>query len=156
MTPPMERNGHSPLADQPIGDLLSRFAEDSSTLVGQEIALAKAEIARQVGRAATVASFFGGAVALALAALGALTAAAVLGLSLVVDAWLAALIVGGGLLVLAAAAALTAKERLEDVARLPTEAVEGIQEDAAEVAEGIREGREDARREREVEEVRNG
>lgn len=155
MLPPRS-NGHR-LADRPIGELLSRFIEDMSHLVAQEIQLAKAEVGRQVRRAATGAAMFGGALVLALAGIGGLTAAAILGLTEVVDAWLAALIVGGALVVLAIAAGLTGTELMEDVAPpVPDEAVEGVREDVATVADGLEEGRDEARREREMEEALNG
>lgn len=80
--------------DRPLSSLLNELTQATASLFRQEIRLARAELtdkARQAGRGA--AEIAVGAVIL-LVALGALTAAAILGLALVVEPWLAALIVG--------------------------------------------------------------
>lgn len=70
-------------------------------------------------------------------ALGAFIASAILGLSLVLDAWLAALIVGAGLLVVAGLVGLMGKKRVaEAVPPVPTEAIEGVKQDIAVLKKG--------------------
>ena len=80
--------------DRPLSSLFSELTQETASLFRQEIRLARAELtdkAHQAGRGA--AEIAAGAVIL-LVALGALAAAAILGLALVVEPWLAALIVG--------------------------------------------------------------
>ena len=81
--------------ERPIGDLLGDLASQVSTLVRQEIELARTEIAsnlKQVGRGAGLTGLGG---VLVHAGLLALLASAVLGLVQAgLDPWIAALIVG--------------------------------------------------------------
>jgi hypothetical protein len=79
--------------ESPAG-LLRRLVDELTTLVRQELALATSEITRSIGaaRAGITAIASGGAVL--FAGFLVLLAAAVLGLAEVMEAWLAALIVG--------------------------------------------------------------
>jgi hypothetical protein len=92
--------------DRPVGELVRDLSQQTTDLVRQEVELAKAELAVKARSAGIGAGMFGGAGVLGFYALGALTAAAILGLAQVVDGWLAALIVavlygaGAGLLAL--------------------------------------------------------
>jgi uncharacterized membrane protein YqjE len=149
-------NGHR-LAQRPVSELLSRFADDTSTLLGQEVELAKAEIRHEVKKATTGAAMFGGAIALAMAGLGALTATAILALSEGMPAWLAALIVAVVLLAVGGVAAMMGKKRVQDISPpVPDRALEGVRADVTTVTEGLGEGRDEARREREAEEALRG
>jgi hypothetical protein len=83
-----------PNAERPIADLFADLARETSTLVRQEVQLAKLEMshkAKQAGRSAVLAGAGG---ALAYAGLLALVAAAIVGLAAVIPLWLSALIVG--------------------------------------------------------------
>lgn len=83
--------------ERPLTTLFSELTQETISLFRKEIQLARSELtdkARQAGRGA--AEIAAGAVLL-LVALGALAAAAILGLAQVMQPWLAALIVGGGL-----------------------------------------------------------
>jgi membrane protein len=125
-----------------MGDLLSSFVQESTTLVSQEMELARAEIGEQVTRAGKGASLFAAAAVLALAGLGALTACAVVALALAMDTWIAALIVGGALLLLAGALALMGRARLKAVAPpVPERALRGVRRDIEAVQEGVQSGR---------------
>lgn len=80
-------------AESPAG-LLRRLVDELTTLVRQEIALATSEMTRSLGEARTgVASVATGGAVL-FAGILVLLAAAVLALAEVMEAWLAALIVG--------------------------------------------------------------
>ncbi|MCR6631080.1 MAG: phage holin family protein [Magnetospirillum sp.] len=82
------------ISDRPLTSLFNKLTQDTASLFHQEIRLARAELsdkARQAGRGATEIAIGG---VLLLLALGALTAAGILALALVVQPWLAALIVG--------------------------------------------------------------
>ena len=71
-----------------------------------------------------------GAGVVALYAVGALTAAAILGLAIVLDAWLAALIVGVAYLAVAGILALTGKKKVEQATPpVPEQAIESSKED---------------------------
>jgi uncharacterized membrane protein YqjE len=81
------------LRDWSIGELLKHLSEQTTRLVHQELELAKAELQQKGKEAGAGAGMFGGAGALGLAALGALTACFILALNAIMPAWLAALIV---------------------------------------------------------------
>ena len=81
------------LRDRSLGDLLKQLSQETTQLVHQELELAKAELQEKGKQAGAGAGMFGGAGALGLAALGALTAFFILALDLIMPAWLAALIV---------------------------------------------------------------
>jgi uncharacterized membrane protein YqjE len=119
------------LNEQPIGELLKQLANETTTLVRQELDLAKAEM-REKGRIAGPAvGMIGVAAAVALIAAGALTAFLILALDGVMPNWLAALIVA---LVYGATAALLylrGKERVEAVGSpAPRQTIETLKEDA--------------------------
>ena len=81
------------LRERSLGELLKQLSQETTRLVHQELELAKAELTQKGKQAGTGAGMFGGAGALGLAALGALTACFILALDVVMPAWLAALIV---------------------------------------------------------------
>jgi len=117
------------LREQSLGSLLKGIGEDSSLLMRQEIALAKAELGE---KAAQVGKGIGLGVAAAiilLAALGAGTAAAIAGLDVVIPLWAAALAVMGAEIVLAALLGLIAKSRLTKATPVaPERAVQNLKE----------------------------
>jgi Putative Actinobacterial Holin-X, holin superfamily III len=85
---------HDVSADESLGDLTRRVSEAVSRLIRKEAELARAELAAKVRGVAVGAGLGVGAAILGLAAVGAITAAAVLALATTLAAWLAALIVG--------------------------------------------------------------
>jgi hypothetical protein len=116
--------------DRSTSDLLRELSQQTGDLVRKEMELAKAEL-REKGKAAGIAGgMFGGAGVIALYGVGALTAAAILGLAIVLDAWLAALLVGVGYLAVAGILALTGKKNLEQATPpVPEQAIESSKED---------------------------
>ncbi|VXC52087.1 phage holin family protein [Aeromicrobium sp. 9AM] len=118
------------------GQLIAQATEDVSTLIRNEIQLAKKDLAASGKRLGVGAGLFGVAGTLALYGLGALVAAGILGIAEALDAWLAALIVGGGLFVLAGLAALIGKMRVSKVAEAPRERVESVKADVAAARHG--------------------
>jgi hypothetical protein len=88
---------HHPEPEQlrqlPVGELVKQLAEETSTLVRQEIELARAEMTTKAKRASIGLGELGGAGIVALYALGALTACVIAALALAVPVWAAALIV---------------------------------------------------------------
>ncbi len=76
-----------------IGDLISALSEKLSSLIRNEIALAKAEVAEKAKHAGIGIGLFGAAAVLAFWGTGVLIATIVLGIAEGLPAWLAALIV---------------------------------------------------------------
>lgn len=126
----------APKDDASTGALIAQATEDISTLIRTEIALAKDDIAQSGKRVGIGVGLFGVAGTFALYGLGALVAAAVLGLANPVDPWLAALIVAGSLFVVAGIAALVGKSNVSKVVQVPGERIESVQADVAVVKEG--------------------
>jgi uncharacterized membrane protein YqjE len=119
-----------PEASASTGELLSRLSNEVSTLVRDELRLAQVEATSKAKQAGIGAGMFGAAGILALYGLGVVIATAILALAVVVDAWLAALIVGAVLLAIAGATALVGKKRVQDAgAPVPTQAVENVKAD---------------------------
>ena len=79
--------------ERTLGQLVSDASRDVSELVRYEIALARAEVQRDVKRGIAAGGLFGAAAVLALYATVALMIAAGLGLALVMPAWLAFIVV---------------------------------------------------------------
>src|SRR4051794_11098159 len=99
-------------ADQSTSELVQRASEQISRLVRDELALAKAELAEKGKHAGVGVGLFGGGGAVALYGLGALIAAAILGLANAVPAWLSALIVAVVLFAVAGALALIGRKQV--------------------------------------------
>ncbi len=116
--------------DRPVGELLRELSEQTSTLVRQELELAKLELTQKGKRAGIGVGMFGGAGALGVYALGALTAAVILLLATAMTGWLAALIVAAGYGVVAGGLALVGKTQVtQAVPPVPEQATESVKED---------------------------
>jgi membrane protein len=118
------------IADASIGELLKRLSSDGSHLVQQEIQLAKTELQESAARAGKAAGKIGTAVVLALPGMMAITAAAVIGLGILINSyWVSALIVGAVILVVAG---ILAKGAISGLKKgfAPKETVQTVREDA--------------------------
>ena len=125
-----EAQGTGNLREQPIGDLLKQLSQETTTLVRQELALAKAEMAEKGKKAGKGAGMFGGAGVVGFLALGALTAALILALDTGMKAWLAALIVGLVYAAVAGVLALTGKKEVQQATPpVPEQTVDSVKED---------------------------
>jgi hypothetical protein len=125
-----------------ISELMRRLTEQSAQLAQKEIELAKAEMAVKGKRLGIGAGAFSAAGLIALFALGAVTAAAILGLATSLEDWLAALIVAGVYLLVAGALALLGRSRVQAAAPpVPTQAAESVQEDVEWTKKKAKEGR---------------
>lgn len=112
------------------GELISRLTEELKTLVRDEMRLAQIEVSSKAKRAGVGAGIIGAGGLLALYGLGVLIAAIVLALALVMDAWLAALIVAVVIFVIAGIAALMGKNRVQEAgAPVPQATVESVKAD---------------------------
>lgn len=117
-------------SDASLADLVRQLSEQTSRLARQEVELAKTELGAKGKQAGIGAGMFGGAGALGFYTLGALVAAAVLGLATAVAAWLAALIVAAVLAAVAGVLALQGRRRVQRAAPpVPEQAAESVKED---------------------------
>jgi uncharacterized membrane protein YqjE len=118
------------LRDRPIGELLKELSNQTTTLVRQELELAKAEMAEKGKQAGLGAGMFGGAGLFGLLALGALTTCLIAALATGVDLWLAALIVALVYAAIAGVLALAGKKKTQEAAPpAPEQAIESTKED---------------------------
>ena len=116
--------------DKPLGELVQDLSRQTSTLIRQEMRLAQAELTEKGRHASKGAGMFGGAGLVALYGVGALVAAAVLGLATVLEPWIAAAAIGLGLLLVAGILALTGKKELDEAGPpMPEQAIESVQRD---------------------------
>jgi hypothetical protein len=98
----------------PTGELVKQLAEETATLVRQEIALARAEVTTKSRRAGIGLGELGGAGLAALFALGALTTCFIAALDLLLPLWAAALVVAVVYGAVAAGLALTGRRQLQE------------------------------------------
>jgi uncharacterized membrane protein YqjE len=118
------------LRDRSLGELLKQLSQETTQLVHQELELAKAELQQKGKQAGAGAGMFGGAGALGLAALGALTACFILLLDLVMPAWLAALIVAVVYGIIAFVLVKRGQAKLKQAAPpVPEQTIETVKED---------------------------
>src|SRR5947209_10183133 len=110
-----------------MAELVKQLSEQTSRLARQEVELAKAELAVKGKRAGIGAGMFGGAGVFGFYTLGALVAAAILGLATAVAAWLAALIVALALGAIAGLLALQGKSKVKQATPpVPQQATESV------------------------------
>ena len=118
------------LRERPIGELLKQLSQETTTLVRQELDLAKAEVSEKGKKAGAGAGMFGGAGVSALLGLGSLTAALIAALDTAMPTWLAALIVGVVWLGVAGVLAMTGKNKVQEATPpVPEQATESVKED---------------------------
>jgi Flp pilus assembly protein TadB len=118
------------LRDRSLGELLKQLSEETTRLVHQELELAKAELTQKGRQAGMGAGLFGGAGALGLAALGALTACFILALNAIMPAWLAALIVAVVYGIIAFVLVKQGQARMKRaVPPVPEQTIETVKED---------------------------
>ena len=127
---------------QPVGQLVSQLSEQVSTLVRDELTLARIEMVEKGKRAGTGAGLLGGAGVIALYGVGAMFVTIGALLALVMPVWLAALIVTVALFAVAGIAALIGKNQVKQA--LPPEpeaAMASGKRDVEAVKSAFQEGR---------------
>ena len=135
-------NSHGDLKDRPVGELLKELSDHTTTLVKQEIALAKAELAQKGKRAGAGAGMFGGAGLFGVFAFAALTTVLIVVLDSAMTLWLAALIVAVVYAAVAAVLAQNGKKQMEKVGPpVPEQAVDSVKEDVQWAKTRARSGR---------------
>jgi uncharacterized membrane protein YqjE len=117
------------LRERPTGELVKDLSTQVSTLVRQELELAKVELSAKGKEAGIGAGLLGAGGVLALFGIGALTAAAILALDTAMAGWLAAVIVGVAWLVIGGVLALVGKARARRAVPPVPQTLETVKED---------------------------
>jgi uncharacterized membrane protein YqjE len=119
------------LRDRPTGELLKELSDQTTTLVKQEVDLAKAELAEKAGQAGKGAGMFGGAGLFGWGAFATLTVCVIALLATAVDhVWLAALIVTVVYAAVAGVLAMTGKQKVKQATPpVPEQARDSVKED---------------------------
>jgi hypothetical protein len=124
--------------ERSLGDLFSDLSRETTTLVRQEVQLAKAELTQSATEAARGIGMLVAGGAVAYAGLLFLLLAIVFGLIEVGwDAWVSALVVGLVVVAVGAVLVLRARESLKPANLAPQKTVETLKEDAAWAKEQI-------------------
>jgi Flp pilus assembly protein TadB len=122
-----------PAGDASIGELMSQLSSQTSRLVRDEIRLAQKEFQESAKHAGIGAGLLSVAGLLAFLGLATFIAAGVAALSLVLQVWAAALIVGAVLFVAAGIAALVSRKEAREATPAAPRTVETIKADIQEV-----------------------
>ena len=118
------------LRDRPTGELLKELSDHTTTLVKQEMELAKAELQEKGKQAGLGAGMFGGAGVFGLGAFAALTACIIAALDTAMDLWLAALIVAVVHAAVAGVLALQGRNKIQEAGPpIPEQAKDSVKED---------------------------
>ena len=115
--------------ERPIGDLVKDLSSQTSTLVRQEIELARAELQQKGKLAGKGAGMLGGAAIAAVLALGALTAGLIALLDTAMATWVAALIVMALWAIVALVLAKAGQKSLQKATPPVPQTVETVKED---------------------------
>jgi hypothetical protein len=125
-----EKRQQRELHEQSIPELLKQLASETTTLVRQELDLAKAELKEKGRKAGPGVGLIGAAGGVGLLAGGALTAFLILALDGFMPNWLAALIVTAVYSVIAGVLYLRGKEKVDDAGSpAPRQTIETVKED---------------------------
>ena len=116
--------------ERSIGDLFSELAAETGTLIRQEVSLAQAEMTAKASKVGKNVGFLAVGGAVGYAALLAILAGVIIGLSYFMPAWLAAILVGAVVGIAAFVLISSALAELKKTNMKPEETVESIKEDA--------------------------
>jgi hypothetical protein len=116
--------------DRSIGELITDLANNTGTLIRQEVTLAQTEITNKAVSIGIDIGYLAVGGIVGLAALGAFTAAAIIGLAYFVPLWLSALIISVLLSVVAGILVFSAINKLKETSLKPKETIKSLKEDA--------------------------
>ncbi|MET9699900.1 phage holin family protein [Streptomyces sp. NPDC006529] len=123
-------------ADDSVGVLVSRASEQISTLVREEMRLARTELGQKGRQFGKGGGLLGGAGLLGVLSAQAVTAAAIAALALVLPVWASALILAALLAALAAVLAGVGKKRITRAGPpVPERTIDSVKADVAEIKE---------------------
>jgi Putative Actinobacterial Holin-X, holin superfamily III len=118
------------LRERSLPELVKQLADQTSTLVRQEVDLAKAEVSQKGQQIGKGAGLVGAAAVIGLLAAGALTAFLIMLLDGVLANWLAALVVAVAFGAIATALALMGRNRIRAAGPpVPEQTVDTVKED---------------------------
>jgi uncharacterized membrane protein YqjE len=118
------------LREHGTGELLKELSDHTTTLVRQEIELAKAELGEKGKKAGLGAGMFGGAGLFGVFAFAALTTSIIVALDTAMPLWLAALIVAVVYGAIGAVLALKGRDKVQEAGPpVPEQATESVKED---------------------------
>lgn len=115
--------------DRSLGDLFSDLSRETTTLIRQEVALARAEVREKVPKIGKDAAFIAIGGLLAYAGLLALIAAAVIGLAHAIPWWLSALIIGVVVIAIGGGLAMSGLNALKRQDLAPRQTLQTLKED---------------------------
>jgi MFS family permease len=125
-----ESHAGEDLRERPVGELVKQLADQTSTLVRQEIDLARAELTAKGREAGKGAGLFAAAAVVGLLAAGALTAFLIMLLDGALANWLSALVVGVVFAAIAGALAMAGRNRMKRATPpVPEQTLETVKED---------------------------
>ncbi len=128
-----------PVTEQSTSELVQRASEQITTLVRDEIALAKAELSEKAKHAGIGVGLFGGGGVLAMYGVGALIATLIIVLNLFLELWLAALIMTVVLFLIAGILGLLGKKQVtKAVPPEPEAAIASVKADVDEVKHAVK------------------
>ncbi|HSU24842.1 MAG TPA: phage holin family protein [Pyrinomonadaceae bacterium] len=116
--------------ERSIGDLFSELATETSTLIRQEMALAQTEMTQKATKAGKNVGYLAVGGAVGYAGLLAIVAGVIMGLSYLMPAWIAALLVGAVIAIASYVLISSGLTALKNMEVKPTATVETIKEDA--------------------------
>jgi uncharacterized membrane protein YqjE len=126
----MAADHNNDLREHGTGELLRELSDHTTTLVRQEIELAKAELGEKGKKAGLGAGMFGGAGLFGVFALAALTTCIIVALDSAMPLWLAALIVAVVYGAIGAVLALQGRTKVQEAGPpVPEQATESVKED---------------------------
>jgi uncharacterized membrane protein YqjE len=126
----MSTQDQNELRERPTGDLLKELSDHTTTLVKQEIDLAKAELSEKAKKAGLGAGMFGGAGLFGVFAFAALTTCIIAALESPLNLWLAALIVAVVYAAVAGVLALQGRNKVKEAGPpVPEQTTESVKED---------------------------
>lgn len=134
---PSNGRGQGESKELSFADLMKHLTDQTTTLVQQKMRLAQAELQQKERKSGLATGMFAAGGVVPFFGVGTLIAVAVLALSTVLAAWLAALIVGGLILASVGVAALMGKSQIEQATppARSQQIVETGKEDVDQVAE---------------------
>jgi uncharacterized membrane protein YqjE len=126
----MAADQNNDLRERGTGELFKELSDHTTTLVRQEIELAKAELGEKGKKAGLGAGMFGGAGLFGVFAFAALTTCIIVALDSAMPLWLAALIVAVIYGAIGAVLALQGRNKVQEAGPpVPEQATESVKED---------------------------
>lgn len=114
--------------ERTLPEVMNHIVGNIQEIIGAEFQLAKTETKEEISRASTPAATLGAGLVICFFALGFLLLAAVYALSIVIAAWLAALLVGVTLTVAGIALISYGDKKLKEVNVLPEKTADSLKE----------------------------